>query len=229
MSSSMTPEGREVWGSEGGQNRMGKWLKGQKADQSDLPTLDKLKALNKQHVQNQKEVRAGKCSALEELQREQRAHAGRNLGQLTHDCGNRLIDAAELLEINDSVVAEMREFFKGSYSVAPLYPFYEVICERYNNDVCDTQLELWADPSLDLKTRWAQYFHGSLIPLLVRNDECVRNILCVMRLLPCYSPELALDTLVNKAKSMTMPRLSIRGTCAYDSPPELYFENNEPN
>ena len=32
MAKSMTEEGKKVWGSEGGQNLMRKWLKGQKAE-----------------------------------------------------------------------------------------------------------------------------------------------------------------------------------------------------
>lgn len=163
--------------------------------------------------------------SIRELEIEQRASAGRNLGRLISDCIYRYLNASELLQLDEPIFQEMRSFLGSGFSTLPLDPLYRVICERYNNEVYCSQMEMWVKPELDALTRWSQYYHGQCVPRFVSQDDWARNILCVMRLIPCLSPDQALESLIYKASDMTMPNQS--PPWISDGAPEFFYKNDD--
>lgn len=140
--------------------------------------------------------------SLNALKQHQRHTAGRALGSLIIDSAHRVLDAALLLDIKTSVFEQLRTSINEKFYVNPLMPLYELICERYNNEIYNHQLELWADAASAPIERWSRFYFHELKPQLVKCDESVKAILGVMQFYPCSSQQEALDALLYKAKNL---------------------------
>jgi hypothetical protein len=82
---------------------------------------------------------------------------------------------------------------------------YSVVCDRYTDAFYSPQAKLFPNPADDEGAKWGRYFHHVLVPHLLLDDEFVRNVLRAMMAIPCKSPQLARDALVQRVSEMTLP------------------------
>lgn len=136
------------------------------------------------------------------LKQHQRNTAGSALGSLIIDSAHRMLDAAQLLDIKAHVFEQLRKSINEKFYVNPLLPLYELICDRYNNEIYDGQLELWANEASAPIARWSTFYSHDFKPQLVKCGESVKAILGVMQFYPCSSQQEALDALLYKAKNL---------------------------
>ncbi len=118
----------------------------------------------------------------------------------------RFIEAAYLLEIDSPAVSAWRRILYERVDLAPLLPAFSIIKDRFLKEVHSAQMELFDKSYYDTcLRRWTKFAYHDLLPLLMRNDEFVRNVMRVMGLLPCYSPEEAEKSLRQYLHEMTLP------------------------
>ena len=144
---------------------------------------------------------------VHQLRREQHAHAGSYLSTIYKACASRYLDAARLLEVDGPIIAELRKSTWEAIDFAPLLDVYLSICQRYNNELYSPQMEILEDADSGVFERWSGYFHHAFVPLFVADDRAVRDILRVMKKLPCDYPRQALAALISEVDNMALPTL----------------------
>jgi hypothetical protein len=128
------------------------------------------------------------------------------LSGLLRDCIRRFLAAARLVELDGPVFKTMREAeHKGHVDIAPLYPAWEAICKRYLRERFDEQAGLFQDHRAESIERWGQFIYWELFPVVLLDDEFVRNVLRAAGLLPCTSKYRAAAALSNHLQEMNLP------------------------
>lgn len=79
--------------------------------------------------------------------------------------------------------------------LAPLLPFWRSVCERYNRDIHDGQLDLLRDSNAP-DVIFSEFIHWRLWPVVVSEHECVRNVLRAVGSLPSRDRLAASNALV---------------------------------
>lgn len=128
---------------------------------------------------------------VQELYAAQRAHAARYLTDLYQLCARRYIEAARLLEINSPYFDNLSRSLSGRIDVGPLLEIYLLACKRYNNEIYSPQIDLWSSIEHDPLVKWSEFYHQKLKTVWARNDYFVRNVLRVIRAIPCNDLESA--------------------------------------
>jgi hypothetical protein len=143
---------------------------------------------------------------VEEFSGLQREDGRRALSCLLQDCIRRFLAAGSLVGVDGPVFQKIRDARSGGHvDLAPLYPAWEVICERYRQERFDLQASLFKDHRVESLERWGQYLHWELFPHLLRENEFVRNVLRAAELLPCRSRDQAASALSHHLKEMSLP------------------------
>lgn len=142
---------------------------------------------------------------VDDFQQAQRSNAAQNLHALFMSCRRKFLNAARLLELRGAEIENLREWGYKSVDLWPLMNMYSVVCDRYTEAFYSPQAKLFANPADAQDEKWERYFHHVLVPHLLLEDEFVRNVLRAMMAIPCKSPQLARDTLVQHVSEMTLP------------------------
>lgn len=79
--------------------------------------------------------------------------------------------------------------------LAPLWPFWLAMIDRYNREVFDPQTELFGEPEPQV-TKFSQFVHWRVWSALAEDNECVRNVLRALRVLPSHDSQRAVNALV---------------------------------
>lgn len=135
----------------------------------------------------------------------QRSSAVNYLGSLFRACRSRFLNAASLLELRGPVFDKLRESAYENVDLWPLLGMFDVICDRYADEFFTPQEELFITPVDEQDAKWTRYFYNILIPHLVQDDGFVRNVLRAVMVIPCKSPRLAGDAIVQYIFEMTLP------------------------
>ncbi|MBA1213925.1 hypothetical protein [Pseudomonas oryzihabitans] len=141
---------------------------------------------------------------VHKLRQEQRAQAGNYISTIYKACVDRYLDAAGLLEVDAPIIDKLHESRWETIDFMPLLDFYLRICERYNNELYSPQIEIFEHASSDVFQRWSYYFNHNLVPVLVADNRAVRDILRVMKKLPCSYPKEAIAALISEVDNMTL-------------------------
>lgn len=142
---------------------------------------------------------------VDDFQQAQRSNAAQNLHALFMSCRRKFLNAARLLELRGAEIENLREWGYKSVDLWPLMNMYSVVCDRYTDAFYSPQAKLFANPADAQDEKWGRYFHHVLVPHLLLEDEFVRNVLRAMMAIPCKSPQLARDALVQHVSEMTLP------------------------
>ena len=120
-------------------------------------------------------------------------------------CGRRFLDAARLLDIENSSIVELREFLEHGFWVPQFYPAYDAVAERFIYETDWAQMDAFEPERELVERRWIEFFQESLVPKLLDDDEFVRNVLRVEKILPVRDKHKAIDAIVVKMAGVTFP------------------------
>ena len=130
----------------------------------------------------------------------------RALSSLLQDCIRRFLAAGSLVGVDGPIFKGLRDVrYEGHVDLAPLFPAWEVICERYLKERFDQQPSLFKDHRVESLEHWGQFLHWELFPHLLRENEFVRNLLRATPLLPCHSHQQAACALSDHIREMSLP------------------------
>jgi hypothetical protein len=143
---------------------------------------------------------------LREFALAQQEDGRRALSSLLENCIRRYLLAASLVEVSGPIIERIRDAkYSGNIDLAPLFPAWNVICERYRGERFNPQATLFKEHGANELERWGQYLHWHLFPTLLRENEFVRNVLRVTGLLPCNSVNDSAFTLCHHVREMHLP------------------------
>lgn len=142
---------------------------------------------------------------IEDFQQAQRSGATQDLYALFMSCRRKFLNAARLLELRGAVVEKLNEYGSRTVDLWPLMSMYNVVCDRYTEVFFSAQEALFPNPADGQDAKWRRYFHQVMVPHLLQDDEFVRNVLRAMMAIPCKSPQLAGDAIVQRVVEMTLP------------------------
>lgn len=142
---------------------------------------------------------------IDDFRRVQRSGAAQNIHWLFMSCRRRFLDAARLLELNDSDFHKLISSGFDTVDLSPLMSMYGVLCDRYAEQFFTPQEDLFGSPADAQDSKWNAYFHHVLIPHLIQEDEFVRNILRAMMVIPCKNSQFSSLALLNHLSEMTLP------------------------
>ncbi len=143
---------------------------------------------------------------LREFALAQQEDGRRALSSLLMDCMRRFLAAASLVDLNGPIVQRIRDAkYSGNVDLAPLFPAWDLICERYRRERFDPQATLFKEHGADVLERWGQFLHWELFPSLLRENEFVRNILRASGLLPCHSKDGSISAICHHITEMSLP------------------------
>lgn len=129
-----------------------------------------------------------------------------DLSRMLEDCIRRFLRSAKLIGIDGPVFQTLRNAERClQRDLAPLYPAWHVICERYRRERFDPQLYLFVDDREESIKRWGRFLYRELFPRLMIEDEFVRNVLRAVGLLPCRSMQQAVSALSYYLEEMSLP------------------------
>jgi hypothetical protein len=131
----------------------------------------------------------------QELRRHQVDSAAAYLFPLIDRCRLRVLNAVHLIGADPAQWPGLTRAADASVDFGPLWPFWLAVIDRYNREVFDPQTELFGEPEPQL-TRFSQFVHWRVWPALAKDNECVRNVLRALRLLPSHDSQRAMDALV---------------------------------
>lgn len=136
----------------------------------------------------------------------QKREAVSKMTGLVRSAQYKFICAANLLELRNPVIDRVRHFAANErFSIWPLLEPYEVISERYAQNIFSSQRLLFPTPNSSADEKWWHYFHHRLTPHLLEDDNVVRNVLRSVYALPCVSPSAAAKALTQHFTEMTLP------------------------
>ena len=142
----------------------------------------------------------------EEFELAQQEWARPALSSLLSNCYERFLRAADLVNLRGEVPERIRRArIEGGTNLRPLFPAWNLICERYRNERYVPQLGLFREHKDEVLEDWGQFVYWELFPALVRENEFVRNVLRAIELLPCHSPDKAAAALVLYISEMELP------------------------
>lgn len=136
------------------------------------------------------------------------------LSHLVQRCQQRFLRAADLVHLRGPVIERIRRATAGAgLDLTPLLPVWQLICERFRHERFDPQMPLFGHHNEEIVERWSQFLYGELFPILLREDECVRNVLRALELLPNQAPATAVAALCRHISEMNLSY----GTPVWDS------------
>jgi hypothetical protein len=128
----------------------------------------------------------------DELIRTQRREIKREIYALAMLCRRRFLRSADLVGVRGAAIDRLRQVgLQDAVDLTPLFPAWQLLCDRYMAELYDPQLVLFADPETEALTAWLQFVYQKLFATLVREDEFVRNVLRALGSIPCQSPDQA--------------------------------------
>jgi hypothetical protein len=143
---------------------------------------------------------------LEAFTARQHDDGHRALSCLLQDCTRRFLAAAALVGVEGPTIKRIQDArYEGNVDLTPLYPIWDLICERYRRERFDAQESLFREHSQDVLVRWGQFLHWELFPLFLRENEFVRNVLRAVGLLPCRSREQVVSAMYQYVSDMGLP------------------------
>ncbi|HLJ48970.1 MAG TPA: hypothetical protein VKU01_23300 [Bryobacteraceae bacterium] len=143
---------------------------------------------------------------LEAFTKMQRDDGRRGLSSLLQDCVRRFLAAASLVGAEGPAIKRIQDArYEGNVDLTPLFPIWDLICERYRKERFDAQASLFKEHSQDVLERWGQFLHWELSPLFLRENEFVRNVLRAVDLLPCRSREQVVSAMYQYISDMSLP------------------------
>ncbi len=142
----------------------------------------------------------------EDFVRAQQEWAVPVLSSLIEKCLRRYLGAARLLELRGDLVEKLQKAASdGGADLSPLNSLWITICDRFGEEIYDPQLELFRDHDTVMLDKWGVFLYQKLIPALCRDDECVRNVLRAVELLPSRSRHGAARALAHFVEEMVLP------------------------
>jgi len=128
------------------------------------------------------------------------------LSSLVEKSLRRYLGAARLLELRGELVEKLQKAaFDGGCDLSPLDSLWHTVRDRFGEELYDPQLELYRDHDTVMLEKWGVFLYQKLIPALCRDDECVRNVLRAVELLPSKSRHAAARALVHFVQEMVLP------------------------
>ena len=120
-------------------------------------------------------------------------------------CRDRYRDAAQLLGISLDGVGTVGDF-SARHDLGPLAGGLFTFLERYIAEFFTQQLSL---PNLSYSpvSTWGRYFFHIFIPILLENEEEIRNVLRAVHALPSKYPKEAKHSLVHYFAEVTLPEV----------------------
>lgn len=143
---------------------------------------------------------------IDEFRAFQRKRAVIDLTSLLMACRRRFLQAASLLEMPTSGLAGLMSLgVDAPVDCEPLLGPFAILAERYVDLFFSPQADLLSEPGQGQGESWARYFHSVQMPLLLANDEVVRNLLRAVGALPSRQGEQAIAALGHYFAEMTLP------------------------
>lgn len=123
------------------------------------------------------------CNELAQYQHDQTSGI---LYSLVMSCRERFLRSADLVQLRVPAVTELRQFGATErIDVSALIPAWQHLCARYLSECYDPQMSFFDDHRDRETTRWDQFAYSKLLPMLIGDDEVVRNVLRATGGLPC--------------------------------------------
>jgi hypothetical protein len=131
----------------------------------------------------------------QELRRHQVDSAAAYLFPLFDRCRLHFLNAVNLIGADPAQWPGLRQPADAKVDLGPLWPFWLAVIDRYNREVFDPQTELFGEREPQV-TRFSQFVHWRVWPAVTGDNECVRNVLRALRVLPSHDSQRAVDALV---------------------------------
>lgn len=142
----------------------------------------------------------------EEFARAQQEWAMPVLSSLIEKCLRRYLRAANLLQLRDEQFEKLHKaIIDGGWDLSALNSLWQTVCDRFGEEVYDPQLEIFRDHDTAMLEKWGEFLHQRLLPALCREDECVRDVLRAVELLPSKSRHGAARALAHYVEDMILP------------------------
>lgn len=142
----------------------------------------------------------------EEFARAQQEWAVPVLSTLIEKCLRRYLRAAGLLQLRDQQFEKLHKAsIDGGWDLSSLKALWQTACDRFGEEVYDPQLELSRDHDTAMLDKWGEFLYQRLLPALCREDECVRDVLRAVELLPSKSRHGAARALAHFVEEMILP------------------------
>ena len=144
----------------------------------------------------------------EDLRRASPAIALAALEALVFRCRQRFLEAAVLVELSGVAIDRVKAMSTETVDLRPLIPAFKVVASRFLDEIYVSQLDLllggW-DRENPLAERWSRWLYHQFLPLVVGDDEVVRNVLRAVGRLPCCNVASAVLVLQTRFHEMALP------------------------
>lgn len=134
-----------------------------------------------------------------------------HVGALAQRCIRRFRDAAVLVGVDLSQWPMIENWASHRITFYDMRSFWDVICEKYNKEIYDPQLIL-SFPTSEIaifpyervgeEDLFSQFVYWKLWPIIVSDNDCVRNLIRVIEYIPSKNPARAAECLVNYVEEM---------------------------
>ena len=144
---------------------------------------------------------------MDELDEIQKQGTSPYLFSLVMGCRRRYLDAAYLLEIDNEHVQRIGDLASQRVDLSALLPAYDVLCQRYRDELHSWQDELWQTSREDRIARaWSEFYYWRFVPTVIWEDTFVCNVLRGLGVLPARNVKDAIESLRLHVSEMQLPR-----------------------
>jgi hypothetical protein len=139
---------------------------------------------------------------LARLQEHQFVHRLNYLHYLHDDCLQKFRSAALLVGADLRQWPHIDRFYDRTVNLSPLTGFWDIVCERYNREIFDSQRDFFVDDEPIIL--FSEFIYHRLWRVLVSNSESemTRNILRAVMTIPSNDHKFAASALVHHIREM---------------------------
>lgn len=128
-----------------------------------------------------------------------------DLSHLIKRSCDRFLRAASLLEIRGPVIKNLQAFYCEKINYESLLRPHNIIIQRYINEIYSPQLDLIDAAESEGNWKWHKFFYYQFIPLVLSDNEALKNILRAAKAIPSSDFSQNIDSLCQIYSDLTLP------------------------